>query len=73
MLGYLFNSRVGAVLHNIFHHYATGIAVSLVGLIIEHLGLILGGLVLIGHAALDRVFGYGLKYNKGFRYTLGED
>lgn len=25
------------------------------------------------HAAMDRIFGYGLKYEKGFKYThLGE-
>lgn len=28
---------------------------------------------MLGHSAMDRLFGYGLKYNKGFKYThLGE-
>nr|WP_317235731.1 DUF4260 family protein [Niabella hibiscisoli] len=27
------------------------------------------GVVLFGHASLDRVAGYGLKYNNGFAFT----
>jgi hypothetical protein len=29
----------------------------------------LAGVVLFAHIAMDRALGYGLKYEKGFRYT----
>jgi len=31
------------------------------------------GIILFSHASMDRIMGYGLKYDKGFKYThLGE-
>ncbi|MCB0470359.1 MAG: DUF4260 family protein, partial [Flavobacteriaceae bacterium] len=31
------------------------------------------GVILFSHASMDRIFGYGLKYYKGFKYThLGD-
>ena len=73
MLGYLINAKWGAALYNIFHHYATAIALLGTGLALQHQNLILIGSVLFGHIAMDRLMGYGLKYEKGFKYThLGE-
>ncbi|WP_411029932.1 DUF4260 domain-containing protein [Spongiimicrobium sp. 3-5] len=72
-VGYLFNNRVGAFSYNLFHHKGIAILIYLLG---TYLSLPLGqllGVILFSHASLDRIFGYGLKYKKGFKYThLGE-
>ncbi|CAI2766347.1 DUF4260 domain-containing protein [Flavobacterium collinsii] len=73
MIGYVSNSKIGAFLYNLFHHKGLSILVYIVGccLKIEYIQLI--GIILFSHAAMDRFFGYGLKYQKGFKYThLGE-
>ena len=73
MLGYLINSRVGALTYNLFHHKSVAIAIGSAGLSIQNNDLILAGIVLFGHSSMDRMLGYGLKYDKGFKFThLGE-
>jgi hypothetical protein len=50
-----------------------GALLLLTGLYSNNYWLQVSGIVLIGHAAMDRLFGYGLKYEKGFKFThLGE-
>lgn len=73
MLGYLLGSKVGAVGYNIIHH--RGVAILLYFLGIQFLWPIvqLIGVILFIHIAMDRIFGFGLKYEKGFKFThLGE-
>jgi hypothetical protein len=73
MLGYLINARVGAFTYNLFHHKALAIGVGLLGLWLTNDYLLLLGVMLFGHASMDRMMGYGLKYNRGFKFThLGE-
>ncbi|WPY98330.1 DUF4260 domain-containing protein [Christiangramia sp. OXR-203] len=61
MLGYLASDKTGAYSYNIFHR--KGIAVA----------IYLTGIMLFAHSSFDRCFGYGLKYEKGFKFThLGE-
>lgn len=73
MLGYLFGNRAGAFTYNLFHHKGLAISVYLVGTYLSLPLCQLAGIILFSHAALDRIFGYGLKYDKGFKYThLGE-
>ena len=73
MLGYLINEKLGAGIYNLFHHRGLAIALYLFGYYLEHPMLQLTGVILFSHIAMDRIFGYGLKYNKGFNYThLGE-
>jgi hypothetical protein len=69
MLGYLVNPRVGAWLYNLFHHQALAIGVGLAGLGLASPELQLAGLVLFGHSAMDRAFGYGLKHEDSFQHT----
>ncbi len=69
MLGYLLGPKPGAILYNLFHHYSTGIFIALAGTFLHEDKLLLCGLVLIGHAAFDRILGYGLKYLTGFKFT----
>jgi hypothetical protein len=73
MLGYLINEKVGAITYNVFHHKGIAIAVYALGIIFNNEFLQIAGLILFGHSSLDRIFGYGLKYDSGFKHThLGE-
>ena len=82
MLGYVLNTRVGGTLYNIFHHKTMAVVI---GLLVPYLsyefgseenwlwqfqfGLIVTGLILYGHASMDRMFGYGLKFGDSFQHT----
>lgn len=73
MSGYIINTKTGAFLYNLFHHRGVAVLVYILGcyLRIEIVQLI--GIILFSHSAMDRIFGYGLKYETGFKYThLGE-
>lgn len=69
MLGYLGSPRVGAWTYNLVHHKAVGIGIYLVGAVMANPTLSLVGVILFAHSAMDRVFGYGLKYPDAFQHT----
>lgn len=69
MLGYLINTRVGAWAYNIFHHQGIALAIGVTGVVLAIPEMQLAGLVLFGHSAMDRAFGYGLKYEDHFQHT----
>jgi hypothetical protein len=69
MLGYIAGNRAGAIAYNIFHHKGIAIALTAIGYLMEDSGWQVAGVVLFGHASLDRVFGYGLKLTEGFKHT----
>ena len=73
MLGYIINNKVGALSYNIFHHKGIAILIYITGIYISNELVQLSGIILFTHAAFDRILGYGLKYEKGFKFThLGE-
>ncbi|WKL47064.1 DUF4260 domain-containing protein [Flavobacterium pectinovorum] len=73
MLGYTFNNKTGAFIYNIFHHRGIAVLIYLTGCYLKLASLQLVGVILFSHSAMDRMFGYGLKYEQGFKYThLGE-
>ncbi|RIV43110.1 DUF4260 domain-containing protein [Flagellimonas pelagia] len=73
MVGYLFNNKIGALTYNLFHHKGLAILVYLAGVYFSIPLCQLVGIILFSHSALDRAMGYGLKYDKGFKFThLGE-
>ena len=73
MIGYLVNSKVGAWCYNFFHHRGIALVVAITGYVMTNNWIIFAGIILFGHASLDRMLGYGLKYEKGFKFThLGE-
>jgi len=73
MLGYLFGNKVGAWSYNVFHHKGIAIAVYLLGVYLQNDILQLIGAILFAHSAFDRLLGYGLKFEKGFKFThLGD-
>ena len=69
MLGYLINTKTGALTYNVLHHKGLAILIFLAGIYFEIEVMQLIGITLFSHAALDRVFGYGLKYADNFKNT----
>ena len=69
MLGYLVNTKTGALTYNVFHHKGLAILILLIGIYFKIEVMQLIGIILFSHAALDRVFGYGLKYADNFKNT----
>lgn len=69
MIGYLFNTKTGAWLYNFFHHKMVAVAAFALGIYLDIPWLTLTGTILFGHSAMDRMFGYGLKYNDNFKHT----
>lgn len=69
MIGYLVNAKIGAWLYNIFHHKFVAIAVLTAGFWFGNSAIQLTGIILFGHSAMDRIFGYGLKFNDNFKHT----
>ncbi|MBS1918769.1 MAG: DUF4260 domain-containing protein [Bacteroidetes bacterium] len=70
--GYFFGNRIGAECYNFFHHKGIAIVIFGIGVLLNSpLGdmVSLAGIMLFGHASMDRMLGMGLKLNDGFKYT----
>ena len=73
MIGYAFNTRIGAFTYNLFHHKGIALLVGFVGVWWGISMLQLAGIILFGHASMDRMMGYGMKYPDSFKNThLGQ-
>ncbi len=69
MIGYWTSPETGARLYNFFHHKLLAITISILGFWLNNSLLTLAGVILFGHSAMDRMFGYGLKFNDHFKNT----
>ncbi len=69
MIGYLRGPRLGAILYNLAHDLATGVAVAGIGLAVGSVPLAAVGAILVAHSGMDRVAGYGLKFPDSFHDT----
>ena len=69
MVGYLANPRVGALTYNLFHQWATALAVLGAGWALGSTPLLLAGHHPRAHVGMDRLAGYGLKYPTSFHDT----
>ena len=80
MLGYMANPRIGAFSYNVLHHKGVALLVALTGFVLipfamtdvaESIarGWLAAAIVLYGHASMDRIFGYGLKFGDNFHHT----
>ena len=69
MIGYAANTRIGAIIYNIFHHRAISITLYVIGAFLANRIIQFTGLILFAHSSLDRVFDYGLKYSDNFKHT----
>jgi len=73
MIGYLFNTQMGAITYNITHHKGIALVVGLFGYFSGSYPLMLAGLIMFSHASMDRIFGFGLKFPDSFKHThLGQ-
>lgn len=69
MVGYLINTKAGAYMYNLFHHKSIAAAIGVAGFLTGSTVIFLAGVVLFGHSSMDRIFGYGLKFEDGFKNT----
>ncbi|MGC4023094.1 MAG: DUF4260 domain-containing protein [Cyclobacteriaceae bacterium] len=69
MIGYLVNTKIGAILYNVAHHQGLALIVLGLGLYFSIPVLTLTGVILFGHSVMDRMLGYGLKYPDSFKHT----
>jgi hypothetical protein len=73
MFGYFFGNKTGAFCYNVTHHRGVAIALYLAGVYCSNSEIQLLGVILFAHSSFDRMLGYGLKYETGFKFThLGE-
>jgi hypothetical protein len=69
MAGYLAKNKAGAITYNLFHHKGIAIMLFAAGLLLQNEIMQIAGMILFGHSSMDRMFGYGLKFFEGFKYT----
>ncbi|MCS3744285.1 MULTISPECIES: DUF4260 domain-containing protein [unclassified Rhizobium] len=69
MVGYLLNSRLGALIYNIGHSYVTPCLIIAASLFSDIEFGIAMGIIWIAHIGFDRAVGYGLKYTDAFQHT----
>lgn len=69
MLGYLISPKIGALCYNLFHNKSVAILFMVMGFFYWGEVFTLVGIILFSHSALDRIFGYGLKYPDSFKNT----
>jgi hypothetical protein len=70
MLGYATGRPCwGARIYNVFHTYALPGVLALMALLLHARGLLPIALIWINHIAVDRLLGFGLKYEDGFSFT----
>jgi hypothetical protein len=69
MLGYLINNKIGARIYNLFHTYTIVIIVIFEGLLFKNQMALTVGLIWSAHIGMDRMIGYGLKYDTEFKDT----
>ncbi|HDR7793707.1 TPA: DUF4260 domain-containing protein [Bacillus luti] len=68
-LAYGINNHVGAKIYNVFHTYTISILLVLIGVYFKIDTVIMAGLIWTAHIGMDRMFGYGLKYETDFKDT----
>ena len=69
MLGYLAGPKVGAAVYNVFHSYPLPAALGIFGLLVGAPLAVAIALVWFAHIGMDRMIGYGLKYESEFKDT----
>ncbi|MBI2731599.1 MAG: DUF4260 domain-containing protein [Sphingobacteriales bacterium] len=69
MLGYLINTKVGAITYNLFHHKGIALGITSLGFYMQNEIVIAIGCLLFAHSAFDRIMDYGLKYPDSFKNT----
>ncbi|MDO5643813.1 MAG: DUF4260 domain-containing protein [Paracoccus sp. (in: a-proteobacteria)] len=68
-LAYLAGPKPGAFIYNLVHNYAFGLVVLVIGSVSGQGLLMALGALWFAHSGFDRMLGYGLKTDQGFRFT----
>ncbi|OWA35817.1 hypothetical protein B9G55_07970 [Saccharibacillus sp. O16] len=69
MIGYAAGNKIGARVYNAAHTYTVPLLLLLAGWFFSVEGLLVVGLIWMAHIGMDRMMGYGLKYESGFKDT----
>ncbi len=69
MIGYIINPKIGAFTYNLLHHRLLASLVAVYSLTYGNEYWQIAAIILFAHISLDRVLGYGLKYNDSFNNT----
>jgi hypothetical protein len=69
MLGYLRDTRLGALNYNLGHTYVLPLALIAMGHALALPLALAAGLIWTAHIGFDRLMGYGLKYDRHFQAT----
>jgi hypothetical protein len=69
MVGYLANARIGGIVYNIFHNYLVVLAFLQIAYFTASPLAWAIGFIWMAHIGLDRLTGYGLKYDDQFKHT----
>lgn len=69
MIGYLKDSKFGAFVYNIGHMYVVPLLLLSTYLFFDILVLLPISIIWLAHISMDRMLGYGLKLDTGFKDT----
>ena len=69
MIGYLINSRTGAITYNVMHDLTVPTLLIAFGLLLDIEPTSVAGFCWTFHIAVDRALGFGLKQKKSFHHT----
>jgi hypothetical protein len=69
MIGYLINTKIGAIIYNIVHHRGLSVLLFIIGFYLGDQIVQLIAVILFAHSSMDRIFGFGLKYFDSFKNT----
>ena len=69
MAGYLAGPRLGSLSYNVVHTYTLPLALGALGFWVDLCIVLLVALIWTGHIGADRLLGYGLKFESGFKDT----
>ncbi|WP_439873721.1 DUF4260 domain-containing protein [Bacillus mycoides] len=68
-IAYAINHSVGSKIYNLFHTYIISILLVLIGVYFKMDTVLMVGLIWTAHIGMDRMLGYGLKYETDFKDT----
>ncbi|GAB0169216.1 DUF4260 domain-containing protein [Lysinibacillus sp. CTST325] len=69
MLGYIVNTKIGALFYNIGHSLVVPAILLIIGFVTVSTPLLMASIIWLAHIFLDRTLGYGLKYDEDFTKT----
>ncbi|WP_025114893.1 DUF4260 domain-containing protein [Lysinibacillus fusiformis] len=69
MVGYMINSKMGALCYNMGHSLVIPAVLLVIGFTLAIPTLLMIALIWLAHIFLDRALGYGLKYDEAFTKT----